>query len=56
MADTVKCLNSVPSYKGNKCKEYKWISAFLKLKKLVKKIKAKKRGSVKSSAKRDQLA
>jgi len=36
MAYIIKCLNLVLNYKGNKCKEYKWILAFLKLKRLIK--------------------
>ena len=39
MAGTVRCPNSVSSYKGNGCKEYKRIPALLKLKGLVKKIR-----------------
>ena len=41
MADTIKCLNLVLGYKGNKYKGYKWILAILKLKGLVK-IKVKR--------------
>jgi len=37
MASTIRCLNLVLSYKGNKYKGYKWILAFLKIKGVVKK-------------------
>jgi len=37
MAYIIRCLNLVLGYKGNKYKEYKWILALLKLKKLIKK-------------------
>ena len=37
MAGTVRCLNLVLGYKGNRYKKYKWILALLKLKGLVKK-------------------
>jgi len=36
MANTIKCLNSVLGYKGNKYKGYKWILAILKFKGLIK--------------------
>ena len=32
MANTIRCLNSVLGYKGNRCKGYKWILAISKLK------------------------
>jgi len=38
MASIVKCFNSVLGYRGNKYKGYKWILAFLKLRKLIKKL------------------
>ena len=41
MADIIKCLNLVLGYKGNRCKEYKWILAISKLRGLVK-IKVKR--------------
>jgi len=44
MASTIRCLNLILSNKGNKSRGYKWILALLKLKRLIKKIKAKKRG------------
>ena len=36
MAGTVRCLNSVPGYKGNGYRGHKWIPAFLKPRGLVK--------------------
>ena len=42
MANIIKCLNPILSYKGNGCKEYKWILAILKLRGLIKKNKGKK--------------
>jgi len=36
MASTVRYLKSVPSYKGNRCRGHKWISAIPKLRGLVK--------------------
>ena len=59
MTSTIKCFKSVPGYKGNKCKKYKWILAIPKLKGLVKvKIKTQgkrgKGGSVKLFTKRGQ--
>jgi len=36
MADTIRCLNPVPGYKGNGCRGYKWIPAISKLRGLVK--------------------
>jgi len=49
MASTVKCFNLVLSYKGNKYKGHKWILAFLKLKKLIKRLI---KGLVKNKGKR----
>jgi len=36
MASIVKCFNLVLGYKGNECRRYKWILAFLKPRGLVK--------------------
>jgi len=63
MAGAVRCPNSVPGYKGNRCRGYKWILAFSKPRGLVKGLikglvkgqgqKDKgRRGSVRLSAKR----
>jgi len=43
MASTVRCLNLVLGCKGNGCKGYKWILAFLKLKGLIKRLVKKQR-------------
>jgi len=37
MAGTIKYFNLVLSYKGNKCKKYKWILAILKIRGIIKK-------------------
>jgi len=44
MANIIRCFNLVLGYKGNGYKEYKWILAFLKLKRLIKKLKIKNKG------------
>jgi len=44
MANTIRCFNLILSYKGNKCKEYKWILVFLKFKKLTKRLIIKNKG------------
>jgi len=36
MASIIRCFNLVLGYKGNKCRGYKWILAFLKPKGLIK--------------------
>jgi len=36
MVNTIRCFNSVPGYKGNGCRGYKWILAISKLRGLVK--------------------
>ena len=59
MASAVRCFNLVLGYKSNRYKEYKWILAFLKLKRLIKKRGEKdkgKRGKIRLSVKRGQLA
>jgi len=59
MANTIRCLNLILSYKGNEYREYKWILVFLKLKRLIKKRGEKdkgKRGKIRLSVKRGQLA
>jgi len=38
MASTVRCLNLILGYKGNKYKKYKWILALLKPKGLIKRL------------------
>jgi len=38
MANIVRCLNSVLSYKNNKYRGHKWILAFLKPKGLIEKL------------------